>query len=103
MFSLVNKTNKPFMAKYSEDKNRISAIYCYAPGGPAFGVNTDHKWVHDIFIAPNSNDNHESHSNFWYSFQHHEFEKETTEAQTIIAGEFNFKTVEVFVKAEINK
>ena len=75
MFSLVNKTNKPFMAKYSEDKNRISAIYCYAPGGPAFGVNTDHKWVHDIFIAPNSNDNHESHSNFWYSFQHHEFEK----------------------------
>ena len=68
IFSLVNKENKPFKIMC---KNGVDAIYCHSSYGPTFGN------PHDICIA--------------------NYQMFTEKAGSILAGSYNFLTLEVEV------
>jgi len=46
--------------------------------------------------------NKDSECNFGYSYQHPDYEKDTDEAQNILAGSYCFETVEIEVYAQSN-
>ena len=93
LFSLVNKNNKPFKAKISS--NGQNAIYCKGIYGPTFGTG------HDILISSNSNTNSSSFSNFGKTYKHPDYQLGSTEAQSILAGAYNFQTVEIEIYKKI--
>ena len=96
IFSMVNKKKNLFKVMCSNGGNR--AINCYSHLGPSFG--SDGQFFRDIVLYGNSNVNNESFSNFGYSYQHPSYPKETFVATSILAGSFNFRTleIEVFIK-----
>ena len=91
VFSLVNKENKPFKVKVSDNEY---SFFCAADEGPIFGSG------HDIFIATNSNTNFNSFSNFGHSYNHPDYPPRTEVARSIMAGKHYFQTfeIEVFTK-----
>lgn len=88
IFSLVNKEGRPFKAECSNGGDH--AVFCNASHGPTFGE-------HDIYISSNSNQNRSSHSNVGYSYKHSSFVYGSSQAKCVLAGSYNFETVEVEV------
>jgi len=93
IFSLINKENKPFEAMCT---NSTNAIYCYSYFGPTFG------YGYDICIASGSNSNKLSYSDFGSSYKHPDYQCRTEEAKSVLAGSYNFLTVEVEVFSAAN-
>ena len=91
VFSLVNKENKPFKVLCS---NNGKEIYCHSTYGPTFGSGND------IYISSGSNANQTSYSNFGSSYYHADYQNGTVKGQSILAGSYNFQTleIEVFVR-----
>ncbi len=92
IFSLVNKENKPFKAMCT---NGAKAIYCLSTHGPTFGGG------YDIHIASDSNSNQTSYSNFGYNYKNADY-LYGKEAKSILAGSYNFQSLEIEVFASIN-
>ena len=93
LFSLINKENKPCKMKIKADKHQY-AIYCNLDYGPTFGGGGD------IEIVSNSNANKESFTFLGWAYKHPKYVAGTNEAESFLAGEFNFKLseIEVFQK-----
>ena len=94
VFSLINKENKPIKIKFDSSSGQHS-IYCGSSYGATFGND------HAIYISDNSNLNSVSYSNLGGSFKHPEFEYNSNEARTFLAGSFNFKVEEIEVYRKI--
>jgi len=95
LFSLVNKEEKPFKALCSNEGE--NAIYCDSDYGPCFGGDGDY-----IFIDSDSNINKESFCDFGFAYKHPDYLKVTDKAKNILAGSYNFETVEIEVYAKSN-
>jgi hypothetical protein len=76
--------------------NGANAIYCHSTVGPLFGSGTNY----DIFIASGSNANQTSTCNFGSSYKNADYQNATDKAMNILAGSYNFQTleIEVFVR-----
>ena len=98
IFSLANKEEKPFKALCSNEGKQ--ALRCKPIRGPFFGGEGD--YIRDICIQSDSNLNKESYSNFGHSYQHPDYLKETNKAKKILAGSYNFQTIEIEVYAKTN-
>ena len=99
IFSLVNKKKSPFISKCLN--SGVEAI-CYNPSyGPVFGGGASVGGGIDLKLASNSNVNKESFSNFGFSYKHEKYAKKSFEAQTILAGEYKFQTVDIEVYKQI--
>ncbi len=98
IFSLLNKEEKPFKVLCSNEGQY--AICCFSEFGPCFGGYDDN--ITDIFISSDSHINNyvNSRCDFGYSYQHPDYLKDTNKSQNILAGSYDFETVEieVFVK-----
>ncbi len=96
LFSLKNMENKPCKMKCVEPYN---AIECNTNYGPIFGGSV-YGHGDDIRIANNSNINENSHSQLGDSYKHSEYEYKSLEAQTFLAGSFEFQVneIEVFIR-----
>ena len=88
IFSLTNKDNKPLKMKIDPNRHR-TAIYCHSRYGPTFGGS--------ICIANNANTTTNSLSNLGDCFSHPEYEYATDEAQSFLAGSFDFLLDEIEV------
>ena len=93
LFSLVNNDDIPFKVKVSS--NGQTAIECHSSFGPSFGRG------HDIHISSDSNTNSSSHSKFGNTYKHPDYQYQSTEAQSILAGSRNFQTVEIEIYKKI--
>ena len=71
------------------------AIGCFSTNGPIFG------WD-DIFIASDSNLNRKSYSDFGSNYKHPDYPGGTEKAKSILAGSYNFQTLEVEVFVRTN-
>lgn len=95
LFSLVNKENTPIKFKCVDSKYAVysNPNHYY---GPTFGKG------HDIFISDNSNSSSNSFSNLGISYQNPNYtnNNDSRQAQSLLAGSYNFKTdeIEVFYK-----
>ena len=98
IFSLVNKEDKPFKA-FCSNEGQL-AICCNSKYGPCFGGDGD--YLKDICIESDSNINKESYCDFGFSYQHPDYEKDSDEAQNILAGSQYFETLEIEVYAKTN-
>jgi len=94
VFSLINKENKPIKIKFDASSGKHS-IYCGFSYCMTFGND------HSIYISDNSNLNTASYSNLGGSFKHPEFEYNSNEARTFLAGSFNFQVEEIEVYRKI--
>ena len=92
IFSLVNQDNKPIKMIIIEPQH---AIYCRSDYGPTFGSG------HDIYIASNSNANATSFSNLGQTYKHPQYAQGTPQAQSFLAGSYNFQVNEIEVYAKI--
>jgi hypothetical protein len=90
IFSLVNKENKPFKIMCP---NGTNAIYCKSTYGPTFGG------AHDIHVSSDSNSNQTSYSNLGHTYKHAEYQYN---AKSILAGSYNFQTLEIEVFIRTN-
>jgi hypothetical protein len=88
IFSLVNNDNKPI--KMKANQNIQQAIYCHTSYGPIFGGS-------DFEICSNSNTNASSLSNLGHTYQHPNYQYQSNEAKSFLAGSFNFSTSEIEV------
>ncbi len=95
IFSLVNKENKPFKVMCGIGG---SAIYCNSSDGPRFGNSQGH----DIAIVSDSNVNQRSWSTFGSSYKHADYQCGTEKAKSILAGSYNFQTLEIEVFVRTN-
>jgi len=93
IFSLVNTEKRPFKVMCA---NSTYAIDCDSYGGPLFGVG------HDIHISSDSNSNQTSYSNFGCTYKHADYQYGTERAKSILAGSYNFQTLEVKVFVRTN-
>jgi len=98
IFSLVNKNENPFKAKCSNSGKY--AIYCSPNKGPVFGGDDDK--LRDIVILSDSNTLKNSYSNFGYSYQHPDYQRETVKAKSILAGSWGFHIEEIEIYAKTN-
>jgi len=91
LFSLSNKDNQPVKIKVNPNQHKF-AINCHSRYGPIFG--------NDIHVANNANTTMNSYSKLGFTYQHPEYEYNSNEADTFLAGSFNFKLdeIEVFQK-----
>jgi hypothetical protein len=89
IFSLVNGDNKPI--KMKANQNIQNAIKCYSSYGPTFGGG------HDFCISSDSTTNAKSYSNLGYSYQHPNYQYNSNEAKSFLAGSPNFSTSEIEV------
>jgi hypothetical protein len=87
IFSLINKLNKPLKMKCIDLK---TAIYCQNSLGPNFGS-------YDFEINNDSNINTDSNSNLGDSYKHPDYEKDSNEAKSFLAGSHKFKVSEIEV------
>jgi len=87
IYSLINKLNKPLKMKCIDSKR---AIFCNSDFGPNFGS-------YDIEIKSNSNINTDSNSNLGDSYKHPDYEKDSNEAKSFLAGSHKFKVSEIEV------
>jgi hypothetical protein len=88
IFSLTNNDNKPLKMKI-HPKKRQYAIYCHFECGPTFGI--------DLCIADNANTTMVSFSNLGFTYSHPQYEYGTNEAQTFLAGSYQFQLDEIEV------
>jgi hypothetical protein len=88
LFSLTNRDNRPCKRKIDENKCR-NAVYYSPRYGPTFGGG------HDIYICNNANSRTSSSSNLGLTFLHPEYEYESSEAQSFLAGSCNFQLSEI--------
>ena len=95
IFSIVNKDNKPFKA----DSNNNGAIYYHTSYGPAFGGAGKGS---EMYISSDSNINQSSYCNFGSSYKHSDYQFGTEKTKTILAGSYNFQTVEIEVFSASN-
>ena len=95
LFSLTNKDNQPCKMRIKDNQHQY-AIDCDPECGPSF--------ANDIFISSNANTNINSFSNLGYSFKHPQYAGGTFEADTFLAGsyEFQLSEIEVYKKEEFN-
>ena len=103
IFSLVNKSNKPFKTVYGIGQG----VYCDKARGPSFGycepilsnkLNIkDYTAHYDLRISTDSSINQTSYSNFGYGFKNPDYLEGTKEAKAILAGSYNFQNVEIEV------
>jgi hypothetical protein len=87
LFSLINKLNKPKKIKWSKN----NGICCSISNSPVFGGG------HDLCIADKSNTNTNSCSNLGLFYTHSDYEYESNEAKSFLAGSFNFQVSEIEV------
>lgn len=87
MFSFKNESNKPIQMKCYRP---ACAIYCNPEFGPSFGRT-------DLIIKNNSNEHEQSWSHLGHTYTHPQLNYDSIQAQTFLAGTFNFKTVEIEV------
>ncbi len=95
IFSLTNNDNQPLKMKVDPNDHEY-AIFCYSKFGPIFGGG------HDIHIANNANPTMIRYSKLCFSYKHPQYEFETNEADTFLAGSYEFQLdeIEVFAKKE---
>ena len=93
LFSLTNKDNKPCKMRIDPMRNG-TAIHCCSVYGPIFGGNND---GHDIFISSNANKTMYSYSNLGSTYKHPQYAFGTNEAQSFLAGSYNFLLSEIEV------
>jgi hypothetical protein len=74
--------------------NGNNAICCGSAYGPTFG--------RDIYISSGSNSNQTSYSNFGYDYKHPDYQNGTAKANSILAGSYNFQTLEIEVFVRTN-
>jgi hypothetical protein len=93
LFNLTNKDNKPLKMKINPNQHKY-AICCYSSFGTIFG--------NDICIANNANTTMNSYSYLGFTYKHPQYEVETNEAQTFLAGSHKFQLdeIEVYLKEE---
>ena len=94
IFSLKNSKNKFFKFPSTTTYGQ-SSIYCCSGYGPTFGGG------HDIYIYDRSNTNTSNYSNLGHSYKPpNNFTYGTTQANSYLAGSYNFKVseIEVFMK-----
>jgi len=93
IFSLTNKDNTPVKMNIDPNSHKY-AICCHSRHGPKFGE--------DITIANNANTTIESWSNLGSDYKHPQYAFETIEAQTFLAGSYEFQLdeIEVYQKEE---
>jgi hypothetical protein len=103
IISLINKENKPFVSMFTSSphpcqhlRQQFHELYCDSSYGPSFGHDT-FNGTFDIRVSSNSNVNHASHSDFGYSFKHPDYPAGSAKARSILAGSYNFQTVEIEV------
>jgi hypothetical protein len=90
IFSFINKFNKPVRIKYTKKPhNGDNSIVCCSSHGPKFG--------NDLFIADNSNKNTNSCSYLGQYYIHPDHSNGSNEAQSLLAGSFNFQVSEMEV------
>ncbi len=87
IFSLINKLNKPLKMKCI---NSGQAIFCSPSFGPNFGG-------YDLEIFNNSNINSDSNSNLGGSYKHPDYEKDSNETKSFLAGSYTFQVSEIEV------
>ena len=87
IFSLINRLNKPLKMKCIKPE---SAIYCSLNFGPNFGG-------YDFEIDNNSYKSSLSKSNLGVSYKHPDYDYESNEAKSFLAGSHNFKVSEIEV------
>ncbi len=85
IFSLINKDENPFVAFHSA----YDSICLSESSGPLFGEGADFR------ISTDANSNENSYSNFGKSYTHPKYPFGSAEAKAILAGSYNFRTVEV--------
>ena len=88
IFSLINKEDRPFKVICT---NSNYAIKSNTSCGPVFGDGSD------IHVAINSNANKNSFCNFGSAYTHADYQKGTDKAKAILAGSYNFQTLEIEV------
>ncbi len=86
IFSLINKHNRPLKMKCH---NQNYAIYCSKNYGPKFG--------YDFYIGDKSNKNKTSYSNLGHYYTHPDYAFGSNEAESFLAGSFNFQVEEIEV------
>jgi len=64
--------------------------------GPTFGGGGD------IHISSDSNLNQASYSNFGYTYKHADYQCGTERAKSVLAGSYNFQTLEIEVFVRVN-
>ena len=74
-----------------KNENSQQGVYCNASYGPTFGGG------HDIYVCNNSNTTNSCYSNYGYSYEAKGVTYSSTQAQSHLAGSYNFKTEEVEV------
>jgi hypothetical protein len=91
LFSLTNKDNTPVKMKVDPNKSQY-AIRCDSRCGPSFGG--------DICIANNANTTMDSYSHLGGTYRHPQYEEDTIEASTFLAGSkyFQLDEIEVYEK-----
>ncbi len=92
IFSLINKNNAPIKIKCTYPPY---AIYNNPSYGPSFGGG------HDLYISDSSNINTSSYSNLGSSYCHPLYASGSIDAQSFLAGSYNFQTVEIEVFKKI--
>ena len=88
IFSLINKDNKPLKMKIDPNQHK-HAIRCDPKYGPKFG--------YDICIGNDANTTMDSYSNLGYSYRHPQYAHGTNEAQSFLAGSYEFQLDEIEV------
>ncbi len=90
IFSLTNKDNQPLKMRIKANQHQY-AIHCDTKYGPTFG------FVGDICIANNANTPMDSFSNLGHTYSHPRHAFGTNEAQTFLAGSYDFQLDEIEV------
>jgi hypothetical protein len=90
IFSLTNKDNKPLKMKVDPNQHEW-AFCCHSEYGPIFGGG------HDIYIDDNANKAMKNYSNLGHTYKHPQYEYKTNEAETFLAGKFQFRLDEIEV------
>lgn len=88
IFSFINKENNPFKVPVFYG---IRAILSGSNYGPTFGGGND------IYINSGSDTNRESYSDFGHTYKHPDYAYQTERAQSILAGSYEYKTLEIEV------
>ena len=73
--------------------NGANAIQCHPTFGPIFGSSEGY----DLVILSDSNADQISYSNFGHTYKHADYQFKSDKAKNILAGSFNFQTLEIEV------
>jgi hypothetical protein len=95
IFSLINKLNKPIKIRSSQNQG----IRCHNSYGPVFGGNEGHS---DLVIADESNKSTYSYSYLGHYYTHPDFKYGSNEAETFLAGSYQFQVSEIEVYTMIS-